>query len=66
MHFPIQSCSHCHAGRVPVGYEVAKALNAPLDVLLVRKLKLAAEADDVVCLSAPEEFRTVGLHMDFT
>src|SRR4051812_26392216 len=61
-------------GGVPVGYEVARALNAPLDIMLVRKLcvpgheELAMGAiasngvrilsDDIV---KPWEFQTVPL-----
>ena len=40
-------------GGVPVAYEVARALGAPLDVCVVRKLGL--------CASTPEPFRAVGL-----
>ena len=46
-------------GGVPVAYEVARALGAPLDVCVVRKLGL--------CASTPEPFRAVGLwYADFS
>src|SRR5439155_1155209 len=55
-------------GGVVVGYEVAVALRAPLDVVIPRKLRapgdgvhrLHAEADDVVCLHRPPVFYAVG------
>src|SRR2546423_1196325 len=53
-------------GGVPVAYEVARAVGAPLDVYLVRKLgvpghELRAEVDEIVCAITPEPFYAVGL-----
>lgn len=43
-------------GGVPVGFEVAKALGLPLEVVSVRKLGVPG-TDEVVCVATPEVFR---------
>src|SRR5437868_5908132 len=53
-------------GGVPVAYHVAKALRAPLDDFLVRKLgvpgheELGAQVDEIFCAKTPEPFYGVG------
>lgn len=56
-------------GGVPVGFSVAQALHAPLDILLVRKLGLPGQkeyamgaiASDGVCVLQPDVLRVLGI-----
>jgi len=49
-------------GGVPVGFEVAKALNAPLDILVVRKLGMPRDTEVAMGAIANDESR----HCRFT
>jgi predicted phosphoribosyltransferase len=56
-------------GGVPVGFEIAQAMNAPLDVLVVRKLgvphqeelAMGAVGEDGVCVLDQEVIRSAGV-----
>ncbi len=43
-------------GGVPVGLEVARALDAPMDVLVIRKLTVAGQPDVAIGAIAPDGF----------
>ncbi|MBI4029402.1 MAG: phosphoribosyltransferase [Candidatus Blackburnbacteria bacterium] len=47
-------------GGVPVGYEIAEALNAPLDVLVVRKIGAPGHREFGVGAIAPENIKILG------
>src|SRR5260370_1429409 len=54
-------------GGVPVAYEVAQRLRAPLDVFIVRKLGVPGFeelVDEIVCAIVPEFFQAVGQYYE--
>src|SRR5260370_7983991 len=50
-------------GGVPVGFEVAKALNAPLDIFVVRKLGLPGQEDLAMRAIASGGLRALNRHL---